>query len=154
MTRDNRNISERRHAAYLDARRTHRVRAALLMLVALVIGLLSIPFIAAAEEVVPVVVEPFPLEMMLAALISALTPIVLWGVKKLPLASLPSWLIPALAVTLVPYALDFVIGLAAKPGQPWWATPILGLVGIGLRELIDQLGKIGKAKQAPPALEV
>lgn len=148
MTRDNRNISERRHAAYLDARRTHRVRAGLLMLVAIVVGLLSIPFIAAAQDGAVVVAEPFPLEVMLAGLISALTPIVLWGVKKLPLASLPSWLIPALAVTIVPYALDFVIGLASKPGQPWWATPILGLVGIGLRELIDQLGKIGKAKPA------
>ena len=83
MTREHRNISERRHTAYLDARRTHRVRVGLLMLVALVIGLLSIPFIAAAQELGGYVVDPAnPFSGLVALAIPVVTALVIQFMKS------------------------------------------------------------------------
>jgi len=85
--------------------------------------------------------EPFPMTALIVGIVGALTPIVIWLVKKIPFGVIPKWLLPLLAGTAVPLLLDWLQSLATGNSLPMWAIPLVGLFGVGLREVLDQLKK-------------
>lgn len=153
MRMDIRNTLEHAAAARLDARRARRGRIVLVLMAVIALAMFALPILAVAQDVVDVAAEPFPIEGVVAGLIAILTPVVLWGIKKVPFMNLPTWTLPILAGTVIPMLLNWIATLAANPEIPWYAAPLLGLVGVGLREVIDQLAKIGRAKQTAPTPE-
>ena len=93
------------------------------------------------------------METFISTLIVFLTPIVVEGVKKLNIkiskTKMPSWAIPILAI-----AVGFVSNLVpvlmnVYPGNIW-AGAILGLAGVGIRELKVNFSKNEKEIQKAP----
>lgn len=107
------------------------------------------PALALAQDATPGFFTDFPLENVLGLVISVLTPVVVWAIKKVPWGTIPTWLLPLLAGTVVPWLIDFVAGLTAGSDLSMWQVSLYGLVGVALREILDQLKKApGKVKAA------
>lgn len=66
-----------------------------------------------------------------------IVPLILAGVKQL-LPKLPSWTIPILA-PLLGVAVDVVNAAATSHQTNLWVAAALGLSGVGLREIKDQI---------------
>lgn len=82
-----------------------------------------------------------------------LVPIILAGVKAL-LPKLPSWTIPLLA-PLLGMLVDVANSLATSHATNLWAAAALGLAGVGLREIKDQVAPAPNGGwKAPDALGV
>jgi len=71
------------------------------------------------------------------ALIPILTPIIIAGVKLLA-PKIPSALIPILA-PILGAALDIIGSLSTGAATNIWLAAGLGLAGVGVREIVDQL---------------
>lgn len=72
-------------------------------------------------------------------IIAAVVPIVVAGFKKL-LPSVPPFLIPILAAIIGPGGAVLVSWLSGIEANGW-VLALLGVAGVGIRELFDQLGK-------------
>lgn len=83
---------------------------------------------------------------------NAITPIlapIIVTLVKLVLSKLPKWLLPILAA-LSGVGIDFAYGLATTTYQSnVFIGALLGLAGVGLREVVDQLNKSKSAN--PPS---
>lgn len=66
-----------------------------------------------------------------------IVPLILAGVKSV-LPKLPSWTIPILAPVLG-IAVDIVNSAATSHASNLWAAAALGLAGVGIREVKDQI---------------
>lgn len=106
----------------------------------LVIALLLTPLALFAQDVV-VAVQAMPWESpeFLAAIVPIVTPMLIWVIDKIPWAKIPTWTYPMLAALLGYGAtwLDTLVGVNA----PWYIGLALGLAGIGVRELVNQIRK-------------
>ena len=112
----------------------------------LVLG--AVPFLAVAQDTTGVSAgaeasffADFPLEEVFGLVVAVLTPIIVWITRKLPTKDLPSWSLPLLSGTLIPWIINLVTGLANGPDLAYWQVSLYGLLGVGLRELLDQLKK-------------
>ena len=76
-------------------------------------------------------------QTLFAPVVIALIPIIVNYVKKL-IPESQSWIVPLLAMVLGPLA-DFVAQKAVGVGVGPLAAVALGLAGIGLREIVNQL---------------
>lgn len=83
LTRDAHALADLRRSAYLDARRARRIRVALLMLVAIVVGMIAIPFVSAAQELGGYVPDPTnPFSGLVALAIPIVTALVVQFMKS------------------------------------------------------------------------
>ena len=78
-------------------------------------------------------------------LITAVVPVAVAAIKRL-LPRLPKPLLPVLAAALGPAADALLAWLASVPVIGWQAA-LLGLAGVGLREVVDQTAKALKPKE-------
>lgn len=72
-------------------------------------------------------------------LIAAVVPVIVAGFKKL-LPGIPPLFLPILAAVIGPagaLAVSWLSGIEASG----WVMALLGVAGVGIRELFDQLGK-------------
>ena len=107
-----------------------------LTIAALVVAIF-LPVYAYAADAADVFNDPSALGSTWATLITALTPFIVAGIK---------WVIPKMPTKLIPLIAG-VIGLALALGAHyfigldvnWWQGVLLGIAGVGLRELYDQL---------------
>lgn len=77
-------------------------------------------------------------DTLVGAIAAVLSPILVAGAKKL-LPSLPSWAPPLLS-TVIGLLVTVVYSFTAShPGLPWWAGAALGVLGVGLREVKEQV---------------
>ena len=83
------------------------------------------------------------LESPWAALIIAITPILVAAVKAIA-PRIPTWLVP-ISASLIGCVLAFAGSYFAGVDVNWWQGLLLGLGGVGLREIINQLAKPHKA---------
>ena len=79
----------------------------------------------------------------------ALIPVLVNFIKKAVPDSM-TWLVPLIAAVLGPVA-DLISQKALGVGVGPVAAVALGLAGIGLREVVNQLKKAGAPTNAPPA---
>lgn len=75
-----------------------------------------------------------------------LVPLVITGFKKL-LPSIPGWVLPMIAPVLG-VALDFVNSLLTTHSTNLVVAALLGLAGVGIREVVDQAKQVTKPTDA------
>ena len=85
--------------------------------------------------------------MNTSTIVSLLTPVivplVITGVKKVvPL--IPTWLLPTLC-PLIGVVIDFITHLSTGSNMNFAVSAALGLAGVGLREIVDQLKQVQAA---------
>lgn len=73
-----------------------------------------------------------------------IVPLIIAGIKKLK-PNIPTWLIPALSPFLG-LLLAYVGQLALHSHANWALAAVLGIAGVGVRELKDQLTKPSEPK--------
>jgi hypothetical protein len=87
-------------------------------------------------------------QTIVAFLTPILVPLLISGVKKL-IPKLPVWSLPVMAPFLGA-AFDVIMHFATGSGMNVWAAAGLGLAGVGVREIKDQLMKPPAAVPATP----
>lgn len=82
--------------------------------------------------------------------IVTLVPLLVQGVKLYVVPKIPGWLLPVLAGALGPALDQVAVALSGAPGSPALAVAY-GLGGVGVRELLNQIGKAagGVDRKAP-----
>ena len=112
-----------------------RILAILCIAAIALLTLASLP-LAAADATTAAVADADGMPWQLA-LIPLLTPLIIAGVKLLT-PKIPGWLIPILAPVLG-CVLDLILYFAAGTQLNIWLAMLLGLSGVGVREILDQL---------------
>ena len=79
------------------------------------------------------------LESPWAALIIAITPILVAAIKAIA-PRIPTWLVP-ISASLIGCVLAFAGSYFAGVDVNWWQGLLLGLGGVGLREILNQIAK-------------
>ena len=75
-------------------------------------------------------------------LIAILVPIIVAGIHAL-VARLPKWSLPIIAGALGP-VVDTTLALIPTVDAVGWEATLLGLAGVGVREVVDQITKAVK----------
>jgi hypothetical protein len=104
----------------------------------LLIALVSLPLAAfAADAVAPVAATGLAASDIVQWLTPVLVPLLIAGLKKV-LPSIPGYLLPIIAPVLG-VVLDLINSFATSHATNLWAAAALGLAGVGVREVKDQL---------------
>lgn len=105
-----------------------------------IITLFALAFVAVAfgqDASQPAAVSGFTAQNIVLWLTPIITPLIIAGWKKLQ-PGVPSWALPLIAPVLG-VAIDFVNHLVSGSALNLATAAVLGLAGVGLREVKDQL---------------
>ena len=89
----------------------------------------------------PLTAPPGTLQQFLIVFVTALIPVIVWGMKK-TLTFLPKWALPIIAMVIGTAVFPLLTQLSVSNAM--WGT-VLGAAAVGLREFVDQLRKVGSA---------
>ncbi len=109
------------------------------LLIAALVFILT-PILAIAQGIpIPADAPVWLTPDVLMGMIACITPLIVWVVDAIPWLKIPTWTYPMLAGVLgwVLNILSSFVGTGTK----WYYAIALGLVGVGIREVISQLKK-------------